>query len=63
MRARLREEGGSTRDIEGFVVGVESIADYTDHQHRTALNLIASLTGKVTSSGNLLHDPRGGPLD
>ncbi|WP_206488158.1 isochorismatase family protein [Rhodococcus sp. KRD162] len=50
------------RDIQSFV-GIESTADYTAHQHRTALNLIASLTGRVTSSGNLLHDRRGGPLD
>ncbi|OZC67024.1 hypothetical protein CH276_07460 [Rhodococcus sp. 06-470-2] len=50
------------RDIQCFV-GIESIADYTAHQHRTALNLIASLTGTVTSSGNLLHDRHGGPLD
>ncbi|WP_415975322.1 isochorismatase family protein [Rhodococcus sp. 077-4] len=50
------------RDIQCFV-GIESIADYTAHQHRTALNLISSLTGTVKSSGNLLHDRRGGPLD
>ncbi|OZC72692.1 hypothetical protein CH306_03345 [Rhodococcus sp. 15-725-2-2b] len=50
------------RDIQCFV-GIESIADYTAHQHRTAMNLIASLTGTVTSSGNLLHDRHGGPLD
>lgn len=50
------------RDVQCFV-GIESIADYTAHQHRTALNLITSLTGTVTSSGNLLHDRHGGPLD
>jgi isochorismate hydrolase len=50
------------RDIQCFV-GIESTADYTAHQHRTALNLITSLTGAVTSSGNLLHDRHGGPLD
>ncbi|KQU46776.1 hypothetical protein ASG84_09855 [Rhodococcus sp. Leaf278] len=50
------------RDIECFV-GVEAIADYTAHQHRTALKLIASLTGRVASIQNLLPDPRGGPLD
>ncbi|CCQ17681.1 Isochorismatase [Rhodococcus sp. AW25M09] len=50
------------RDIQCFV-GIESTADYTAHQHRTALNLIASLTGVVTSSANLLHDRHRGPLD
>ena len=50
------------RDIQCFV-GIESIADYTAHQHRTALKLIASLTGRVTSIENLLHDLPGGPLD
>jgi isochorismate hydrolase len=50
------------RDIQCFV-GIESVADHTAHQHRTALNLIASLTGVVTSSANLLHDLGGGPLD
>ncbi|MBY4127890.1 isochorismatase family protein [Rhodococcus fascians] len=50
------------RDIQCFV-GIESTADYTADQHRTALNLIASLTGVVTTSDNLLHDPQGGPLD
>ena len=50
------------RDIQCFV-GVESTADYTADQHRTALNLIASLTGVVAVSADLLHDPRGGPLD
>ncbi len=48
----------SARDIECFV-GVEAIADYTAHQHRTALKLIASLTGRVASIQNLLPDPRG----
>ena len=50
------------RDIQCFV-GVEAIADYTAHQHRTALKLIASLTGRVASIPNLLPEPRGGPLD
>ncbi|MGV8873410.1 MAG: hypothetical protein ACOH2Q_12855 [Rhodococcus sp. (in: high G+C Gram-positive bacteria)] len=49
-------------NIQGLA-GVESIADYTAHQHRTALDLIASVTGVVTTSANLLHDLRGGPLD
>ncbi|MGB2721801.1 MAG: hypothetical protein WBC54_18805 [Rhodococcus sp. (in: high G+C Gram-positive bacteria)] len=49
-------------DIQCFV-GLESIADFTAHQHRTALNLIASLTRAVTTSGNLLHDRHSGPLD
>ena len=50
------------RDIEYFV-GIESTADYTADQHRTALTLIGSLTGRVASIENLLHDSRGGPLD
>ncbi|MFI8567437.1 isochorismatase family protein [Rhodococcus sp. NPDC078407] len=50
------------RDIQCFV-GIESTADYTAHQHRTALNLIASMTGRVTSIENLLHDSQCGPLD
>jgi isochorismate hydrolase len=50
------------RDIRCFV-GIESAADHTADQHRTALNLIASPTGTVASSGNLLHDRHGGPLD
>ncbi|OZE87483.1 hypothetical protein CH305_02415 [Rhodococcus sp. 15-649-2-2] len=64
MTNALAFAGGrvTARDIQCFV-GIESIANYTAHQHRTALNLITSMTGTVTSSGDLLHDRHGGPLD
>ncbi len=64
MRARLwaTRFDAFARDVQCFV-GIESTADYTAHQHRTDLNRVSSLTGTVTSSGNLLHDRHGGPLD
>ncbi|WP_147458309.1 hypothetical protein [Rhodococcus sp. SBT000017] len=61
-RRRATTFDAFARDIQCFV-GLESIADFTAHQHRTDLNLIASLTGTVTTSGNLLHDRHGWPLD
>lgn len=61
-RVRTRMTDAFTRDIQCFV-GIKLAADHSAHQHRTALNLIASPTGTRRSSGNLLHDRHDGPLD